>query len=383
MTDAAGGLLVGLGALHCAYTYVAYPWIVSLLPARPTQPQAGPAPRLVSIVIAAREPGGAVADKVSELLRTVSLDYEVVVVLDGLDPAAVAALTALADDRVKVRALERPQGKAAALNWAVAMARGDVLVFTDVRQRVAQGAVEHLVAELASPDVGVVSGSLAISPSGGSDSLYERYWRFERWLRIREAAWDSAVGVSGALYALKRELWSPLPPGLLLDDLWVPLQAVRAGKRVGFAPLAVATDVRSGSDATELARKVRTLTGNYQLIAWMPWVLHPGKNRVWWQFISHKVLRLLTPLAVCCVLGGLLLVLGPWAGVVGVAGVALPWLVRPVWASAVPGGGLLRIARSGVVLLAALVVAALNAARGRWDVWSDPARPTFADPGKW
>jgi hypothetical protein len=324
-----------------------------------------------------------VADKVSELLRTVSLDYEVVVVLDGLDPAAVAALTALADDRVKVRALERPQGKAAALNWAVAMARGDVLVFTDVRQRVAQGAVEHLVAELASPDVGVVSGSLAISPSGGSDSLYERYWRFERWLRIREAAWDSAVGVSGALYALKRELWSPLPPGLLLDDLWVPLQAVRAGKRVGFAPLAVATDVRSGSDATELARKVRTLTGNYQLIAWMPWVLHPGKNRVWWQFISHKVLRLLTPLAVCCVLGGLLLVLGPWAGVVGVAGVALPWLVRPVWASAVPGGGLLRIARSGVVLLAALVVAALNAARGRWDVWSDPARPTFADPGKW
>jgi len=380
MTDAtaAGGLLLGLGALHGAYTYIAYPWIVSLLPARLARPGAGPGPRLISILIAARDPGGAVAEKVAELLEAVPLESEVVIVLDGPDPAAGAALAALADDRVKVRVLERPQGKAAALNYAVAMSRGEVLVFTDVRQHVAPGAVEHLVTALASPDVGVVSGSLDIASSRGSDSLYDRYWRFERWLRMREAAWDSAVGVSGALYALKRELWSPLPPGLLLDDVWVPLQVVRAGKRVGFAPLAVATDVRSGSDATELARKVRTLTGNYQLIAWMPWVLHPGKNRVWWQFMSHKVLRLLTPLAVSCFVAGLLLVFGPWAGVVGLGGITLPWMVRP---ASVPGGGVLRVARSGIALLAALVVAALNAARGRWDVWSDPARPTFADRG--
>src|SRR2546430_6447652 len=85
MTDAAaaGALLVGLGALHCAYTYIAYPWIVGLLPARPPRPRAGPAPRLVSIIIAARDPGAAVAAKVGELLETVSLACEVVVVLDG------------------------------------------------------------------------------------------------------------------------------------------------------------------------------------------------------------------------------------------------------------------------------------------------------------
>ena len=160
---------------------------------------------------------------------------------------------------------------------------------------------------------------------------------------MREAAWDSSVGVSGALYALKRDLWSPLPPGLLLDDVWVPFQVVRAGKRVGFAARAVAIDVGSGSDATEVARKVRTLTGNYQLIAWMPWLLHPGKNRLWWQFVSHKVLRLLTPLAVCCCIAGVLLVVGPWAGVVGVAAAAVPWLVRPARVSAGPGGGLVRI----------------------------------------
>jgi len=157
----------------------------------------GPAPRLVSILIAAREPGAAVAAKVGELLGTVSLACEVVVVLDGPDPAALAALAELADDRITVRALERSQGKAAALNCAVALARGDVLVFTDVRQRVAEGAVEHLLAHLASPDVGVVSGSLTISSSGGSAGVYDRYWRFERQLRREDREIGRIDGVDG------------------------------------------------------------------------------------------------------------------------------------------------------------------------------------------
>jgi Glycosyltransferase like family 2 len=383
MTDATttGAVLLGLAVIHVAYTYVGYPLIVRLLPARPTQRGAGGTPKLVSIVIAARAPGTAVATKVGDLLGTVTAPCEVVVVLDGFDRVATAALAALADDRIKVHVLDQPGGKAVALNAAVAIARGDVLVFTDVRQRVAPGAVERLLAALAAPDVGVVSGALDIPSTDGAADLYQRYWRFERWLRMREAAWDSAVGVSGALYALKRELWRPLPPGLLLDDVWVPFQVVRAGKRVGFVADAVATDVRSGSDATEVARKVRTLTGNYQLIAWTPWLLHPLKNRLWWQFISHKVLRLFTPLAVGCCAVGTLLVFGPRVGAVGLAGVMLPWVLRPTRVSPPsPGGGVLPVARSGLALLGALVLAALNAARGHWDVWADPARPSFADP---
>jgi Glycosyl transferase family 2 len=305
------------------------------------------------------------------------------VALDGPDAAAAAALAALADDRLTLRVLERSHGKAVALNCAVEIAKGDVLVFTDARQRLAPGAVECLLDELEAPDVGAVSGFLVIPSSGGDgrEGLYQRYWRFERWLRMREAAWDSAVGVSGALYALKRELWSPLPPGLLLDDVWVPFQVVRAGQRVRLAAGAVATDVRSGSDATEVARKVRTLTGNYQLIAWMPWLLHPGKNRLWWQFVSHKVMRLLTPLAVACGVVGLSLEFGRWATIALAAGAALV-----LGAGARPGqrasgaSGPLSLARSGVGLLAALIVAAMNAARGRWDVWTDPPRPTFVDP---
>ena len=358
---------------------------MSWLPERPPRPGLRVPPRLVSVVIAARARRKGVAHKVKSLLRTIRLPCEIVVVLDGPDAevsSEVGELVALRDKRINVSVLPDRRGKAAALNHAVAIAAGDVLVFTDVRQEVAAGAVERLVANLASPDVGAVSGSLAISSASGSEGLYERYWRFERWLRSREAAWDSSVGVTGALYALRRELWSPLPHGLLLDDVWVPFQVVRAGFRVVFDSLAVTIDVPSPSDATELDRKIRTLTGNYQLIAWMPTVLIPWKNRIWWQFISHKVLRLLTPFAAASVLIGAVLMSGGWAGLIvllAALGLTVSVVARPGEAPGAPGRGFRGTVRSGLALLAALMMAALNAARGRWDVWTDPVRPHLVD----
>ena len=378
-----GAVLLGAGFAQLLYTYVGYPWLISWLPTRP--PRLGPSvgPRLISVVIAARARRKGVAHKVKSLLRTIRLPCEIVVVMDGPDAAVsseVADLAALRDARIKVSVLPDRRGKAAALNHAVALAAGDVLVFMDVRQEVAAGAVERLVATLRSPDVGAVSGSLIMASSTKSEGLYERYWRFERWLRAREAAWDSSVGVSGALYALKRELWRPLPAGLLLDDVWVPFQVVRAGLRVAFDSLATTTDVASHSDATELARKIRTLTGNYQLIAWMPALLVPWKNRLWWKFISHKVLRLLTPLAASCVLAGAVLLSGRWFGVL-VFAAALGLVLAAVRSSkaGAPGRGFWGTVRSGLALFVALIMAALNAARGRWDVWTDPVRPTLAD----
>jgi cellulose synthase/poly-beta-1,6-N-acetylglucosamine synthase-like glycosyltransferase len=371
-----GAILVGLGALHVVYTYAAYPWLVSRLPRRaPKLADQITAPDLVSVVIAARVSAQAQIDglvaKVRQLLGTVWLPCEVVVVADGSSPALVAALEVIDDDRLRVVTVPPDLGKAVALNHGVAIARGDVLVFTDVRQEIQPGSIEDLIRSLASPEVGAVAGSLVLSAGSRREGLYERYWRFERDLRAREAAWDSAIGVSGALYALKRELWQPLPPGLILDDVWVPFQVIRAGKRVAFSQQATATDQGAGSDAGELARKVRTLTGNYQLLAWMPWLLSPWRNRVWWQFVSHKVMRLLTPLALACVVVGVVVMLPLAASLTIAALVVLVFIAHP-WrqsASGGPGVGVRGGFRSAGVLLVALVMAAFNAVRGRWDVW--------------
>ena len=46
-----------------------------------------------------------------------------------------------------------------------------------------------------------------------------------------------AVGVSGALYAMRRSLFQPIPPGTVLDDVLVPMRVAAQGKRVVFGEL--------------------------------------------------------------------------------------------------------------------------------------------------
>ncbi len=107
----------------------------------------------------------------------------------------------------------------------------------------------------------------------------------------------SVLGATGAIYALRRDLWRPLPAGTLLDDVLSPMRAVLAGRRIVFAPAARAFDHASPDAATEERRKERTLAGNYQLLWLEPRLLVPGVNPVWLQFASHKIGRLLVPYA--------------------------------------------------------------------------------------
>ena len=155
---------------------------------------------------------------------------------------------------------------------------------------------------------------LELPGAHGALNLAERYWRLERWLRKWEARLHSSVGVTGAIYAMRRELWKPLPANLILDDVYLPMRLVLDGWRVGFTDQARARDVRRFEAGQEYRRKVRTLTGVIQVCAWLPGVLNPVRNPIWLQFVFHKLLRLLTPYLVVIALVGM-----AWAAVSDVA----------------------------------------------------------------
>ena len=118
------------------------------------------------------------------------------------------------------------------------------------------------------------------------------------------------IGATGAIYAMRRACWQPLPDGTILDDLLAPMRAVLAGWRVVFEPRALAFDVTAPDVATESRRKRRTLAGNYQVLVLEPRLLAPGLNRVWLQYMSHKLGRLAVPWALVVLL---------------LAGMALAW----------------------------------------------------------
>ena len=194
--------------------------------------------------------------------------------------------------------LPEHRGKPTALNYAVAEARREIIVFTDARQMIAPDALRNLLADFADPSVGCVSGELVISenPNAASSHGVGMYWRLEKKIRYLEGLAGSTVGASGAFYAVRKHLLSPLPQETILDDVYIPLQVVRQGKRVVFEPLALAWDDFVPSPKQEFRRKVRTLVGNYQLLQIAPWIV-THSNPVRLQFVCHKLLRLFVPFA--------------------------------------------------------------------------------------
>jgi cellulose synthase/poly-beta-1,6-N-acetylglucosamine synthase-like glycosyltransferase len=289
------------------YVYVGYPLVLlvwSRLAPRPVHPHAGEPP--VSVVIAVRDEAEALERKIANLR---SLDYpttrlQIVIVSDGLHPSTAEVLRRHAG---LITAIVIPRGgKARALNAGVEAAAHDILVFADVRQRFDRQALHGLVAPLADPTVGGVSGELMLDAElGGSGADIGEgiggYWRYEKWLRRQESLIGSTMGATGAIYALRRSLWKPLPADTILDDVLAPMRAVLAASRVVFASDARAFDP-AASSAVELRRKIRTLAGNYQILALEPRLLIPLINPVWIQYMSHKVGRLLVPYALFAIL---------------------------------------------------------------------------------
>lgn len=336
--------------------------------------RSGAAPT-VSVAIASSDDASAIRARLADVFRTAypAGRLEVIVALDSARAKATMDQLQGIDPRVTVLLGDAPGGKAATLNAAIRAARNEILVFTDTAQRFDPDAIPELVEQLGDDRMGAVSGMLDLPGAEGSLNLAERYWRYERWLRLWESRLHSSVGVTGAIYAMRRALWRPLPAGLILDDLFLPMRLVLDGWRVGFTDRARAYDVRRFAAGQEYRRKVRTLTGVIQVCAWLPGILNPFRNPIWLQFVFHKLLRLLTPY-----FATILALSVAWT-------VAARVLASPLRVPLLTGIGLAvlvvclvphvrRVLRAqiawGVAMQSSIVVATVNGVRGRWDVWS-------------
>jgi biofilm PGA synthesis N-glycosyltransferase PgaC len=334
-----------ISTLTIVYVYAGYPLLMMIwarVRPRRTSHRTSSAPAIptpeyprISIVIAARNEAARLPARIENLL---ALAYpadrrEIIIVSDGSTDDTLAVLGRFPE----VQAIAAPaHGKAAALNLAVARASGEILVFADARQMFAPDALRALVAPLVDATIGGVTGELLLdcetAEVAGRRSGVERrrtpgnrrmragratdrrvgadrrgrlvstisdgvglYWRYEKQLRRLESAVGSTLGATGAIYALRRVLYRPLPDDTILDDVLAPMRVVLAGYRVVFTDQAIAFDQAAADANAEQRRKVRTLAGNVQILGIEPRLLVPFVNPVWLQYMSHKVGRLLVP----------------------------------------------------------------------------------------
>ena len=294
--------IVWVGLIIVLYAYVLYPiavWALARLrresPRACAATEAAPA---FSVVLAVHDEGSRIRSRLDEivsLIATTRSPGEVIVVANGCADDTAAQARAHPSPLVHVIELAENVGKAQALMCGYEAAKGELLVFADARQRWAADSLQRLLENFASQDVGAVSGELVIEVASGVLAGVGLYWRYEKWLRRNEGRLHSTVGVSGSICAVRRELFRPIPRGVLLDDLYWPLQVVMQRRRVVYDERALAHDRLPDRPVDEFRRKVRTLSGNFQLATMLPQALLPWRNPIWVQFVSHKLLRLVIP----------------------------------------------------------------------------------------
>jgi cellulose synthase/poly-beta-1,6-N-acetylglucosamine synthase-like glycosyltransferase len=290
----------------------------------------------VTVIVPAHDEEAVIGGRIQNLLAQ---EYpadklEVLVVSDGSADRTDEIVRELG-----ARLLALPRGgKLAALNEAVRHSDREVVAFSDANSRWAPDALRKLVRSLADPDVGYVCGKLVLEAVDGSNREGV-YWRYELWLRQSESALGSITAGNGAVYALRREDY---PPGLLGQDLALPVALAKRGKRAVYDPEAVAFERPAASLEDEYGRKSRMFVWAWRDVFHGKLLRGVGPLYAF-ELVSHRLLRYASGLLHLVWLGSSIALAG--AGPVYQAALAaqLAWLALALLGRLrvrVPGAGL-------------------------------------------
>lgn len=235
------------------------------------------------------------------LENALAMDYprdrlSILLASDGSTDETVAIASTFASHCVKVLPYRQRHGKASALNAAMEHVTSELVILSDANTDLEPDAARRLARWFSDPTVGVVCGRLVLTdPRTGSnaDSLY---WKYETFLKKCEGRLGALLGSNGAIYAIRRGLFVPIPPRTIVDDLVIPLFAnLRTPFRIIYDPSAMAHEETARDLAGEFRRRSRIGAGGFQAIALLAPLLNPARGWIAFTFLSHKLLRWLCP----------------------------------------------------------------------------------------
>lgn len=294
--------LFWVSAATVVYVYVGYPLLLGFLAKyfpRPSDSCLKFEPS-VSLLVSAYNESPVIGTK---LENSLAIDYpaeklEILVISDCSNDGTDKIVQRFADRGVRLVRQEQRLGKSAGLNLAVPQARGEILVFSDANAIYQPDSVRQLVRHFSSRHVGYVVGNARYAdkssptPSAEAEGIY---WKLETWMKKKESAFESVVGGDGAIYAIRRELYTPLR-STDINDFLNPLQIINCGYQGIFEPAAISYEDTAESFQKEFRRKIRIVSRSFNVIFRVPGVLNPFRNlRHWLLLVSHKLLRWLAP----------------------------------------------------------------------------------------
>ena len=285
------------------FAYALYPIVLAALAAVFGRERiAHEAPRSewprVSVLIAAHNEADVIGERVRNAL---ALDYpvdrlDIVVASDGSsdDTAAIARLAG--GDRVRVLEYTSNRGKAQVLNAAFRELRGDIVVLSDANTFTAATSVRRLVRWFQDQRVGVVCGRLVLTDPASGQNVDSLYWKYETFMKRCESRLGALLGANGAIYAIRRSLFTELRRDTLIDDFVLPLLTrLRTDCELVYDPSAIAYEETPSAIGAEFRRRSRIGAGGFQSIPVLWHLLNPGRGWIAFTFFCHKLLRWACP----------------------------------------------------------------------------------------
>jgi len=299
-----------LAATYVLYTYVGYPVLLGAwrLLRKPQQTVVSDDYQpLVSVILTVRNEENNIGPKLDDLLNQ---DYpadrlEIWVASDQSTDGTNDVVRRYQEQHSRVHLVEFTEniGKSVAINRTMPSVNGDIVVMSDVRQRVDPNAIRRMVRHFADPVVGLVGAEMTLVNEQG-DACSEctgLYWKYERSLRRLESELRLLAGVSGAFLAIRKSIFKEIPAGSYCEDVTLALYTRAAQKEVRWESGSRVYEVMR-DPGIEFRRKVRTLVGNYQLLTQF-WPLYlPWRGKLAFTLISHKLCRLFIPVALAVLL---------------------------------------------------------------------------------
>lgn len=281
------------------YVYFGYPAILALWArccSRPVR-HGSELPDITLLVCAYNE------DEVIEekIRNSLALDYpaeklHIAIASDGSTDNTNKIVQPFVGKRLTLFAYSERTGKIGAILQTVPQLTSDILVFSDANTIYAPDALRKLVRNFADPSVGGVSANVVIENEetnfGESESAYYRY---ERWLQRKESEIGSIIGADGGMYAIRRELFMPPAPNIILDDFVISMNVALQGKRLIYDGEAKGYEKSTISHAKEFLRKSRVVAGAVQALKQAEGIPRPSQKGLFFSFLSHKMLRWLVP----------------------------------------------------------------------------------------
>jgi cellulose synthase/poly-beta-1,6-N-acetylglucosamine synthase-like glycosyltransferase len=288
------------GILVVGYTYVGYGiiiYIFSKLKKRTNVLDSAPDEQLplVTLLVAAYNEADIIRDKIK---NTLELDYpknklEIFFVTDGSTdrtPEIVKEYPAIQ----LFHSFER-KGKIHAVNRVMKSVKTPIVIFCDANTDLNREAIKYIVRHYQDPTIGGVAGEKRIlskdkdNASGSGEGLY---WKYESFLKKKDAEVYSIVGAAGELFSVRTELFEEPAENMIIEDFYLSMRITAKGYRFAYEPDAFAMETASASVKEEWKRKVRISAGGFQAMAKLSYLLNPFRyGMLSFQYISHRVLR--------------------------------------------------------------------------------------------